>query len=159
MAECTFSCPNCHKQAAVQTYGGMSDIYSLNCTKCPTCVHIDLYDPTFSSLYMRFGDYTEGLDRKLESMLRPCECGGTFTAHAPYRCPNCLSAFTREDVIKLIDRRVGNPVMSKAVRAADYWKKRKDKPTWVDSLVRKMRIAQFILTQLAMVLRALVGRK
>jgi len=156
MAECTFSCPNCHKQAAVQTYGGMSDIYSLNCTKCPTCVHIDLYDPTFSSLYMRLGGYTEGLNRKLEMILKPCECGGTFSAQAPYRCPHCLAPFSRGEVVEFInDPHVGRPVMSRSVHAADYWEKRKDKLSWFDLLVTKVRVGQMVLAHWAMVLRSL----
>jgi hypothetical protein len=159
MADCTFTCPKCQKQAVVQTYGGMSDIYSMNCTKCPICVHIGLYDPSFSPLYMRFLGYTEELNKKLEAMLKPCECGGAFAANAPYRCPHCLAPFALEEIVTYIDRRVGHLVMSKAMPAVDCWKVQKNKPTRLDSIITKARISRVVVGQWALVLRGLLSKR
>jgi hypothetical protein len=125
----------------------MNDLYSLNCSKCPICVHIDIYDPTFSAQSWRYMGDDERLGKKLETMLKPCGCGGHFGIRAPYRCPRCLAPFSREEVTKHIDTRVGSLVMSKAVMGVDYWKEPKSEHTGVDTLVQFARIGQFFVGQ------------
>jgi hypothetical protein len=159
MAECTFSCPHCGKHSVVQTYGGMSGIYSMNCGQCPICIHVDIYDPHFSPVYLRYLGYTAQLEKAIEEMLNPCTCGGAFRAKAPYRCRHCSTPFSRDEVIKHIDRHVGYLVMDKAVDAKNFWKRPKEKLTPTDQLVKKARIGQVVASQWVTVLRALLRGK
>jgi hypothetical protein len=36
-----------------------------------------------------------------------CECGGTFSADAPYRCPNCSATYSEEELRDLEPTIVG----------------------------------------------------
>jgi hypothetical protein len=132
----------------------MSDIYSMNCDHCAVCVHIGLYDLNFTGSYMRYG-YTPALDRALEPILKSCKCGGRFRGDAPYRCPVCLSAFAREEVVKHIDQRVGFLIMSNSVPASEYWKDKKDKLAFSDRAFLRLRIFQSLIWQWSLVFKSM----
>jgi hypothetical protein len=94
----------------------MSDIYAeLHCEKCPTVMLVDTYsevaDQVGAEIYGKSGPKSkkeafsklESLFLRLAELIGQCHCGGTFSYHAPYRCPVCGNGITLEEIKQQIN--------------------------------------------------------
>ena len=87
MEKHSFTCPHCEKAYTISTYHiDFSDVNELRCCSCASTLSLNIYSPKHLKLYEKYGAYNENFVIELESMLKPCKCGGTFRFEAPYRC-------------------------------------------------------------------------
>lgn len=95
-------CESCGNKAGGELYHlGFSDISCMYCDSCPRVLLLTdrslLQQNGIEWPNLQAGD--KGWDyynrhllpayKKLESLFRPCDCGGSFRAWAPPRCPIC----------------------------------------------------------------------
>lgn len=105
--ETTYTCTACERDFIVEQYSYNGIEADLRCDKCGIAASFEVYDHRVMALAENVSRFNrERFISAIESHLRPCDCGGTFRANAPYRCPHCSAAFTREKLIAHVPSRL-----------------------------------------------------
>lgn len=97
-------------------HAGFSDLGFLYCDKDTTVLTFSSYDTQYQEIVGRIHPWVLAWDgrmdelRRVESKLRKCPCGGSFSFRNPLRCPVCGKAFSRpmsDDIFFVIlDKRI-----------------------------------------------------
>jgi hypothetical protein len=80
------ACPSCGIRLFRVDHSPFYDEWWLYCTRCPRHAEVSYYAPIVAKL-RRDG----AIESRIEALLRPCTCGGTFSFAASRRCPSCSS--------------------------------------------------------------------
>jgi ribosomal protein S27AE len=85
------SCPRCGARLFCAVHSPMCDDHRLYCQRCPRAVEIGYYDPVYDRAIQGLPDgYTwEQSMARVEPLLRPCTCGGRFSATDRRHCIAC----------------------------------------------------------------------
>lgn len=89
-------CPSCKVPIFQIVHSPFIEAWRIYCNRCPRSVEVSFYDEAVEPVWERFnatGD-REQLFREIESMLRPCDCGGAFKFEASRRCFLCHGVVT-----------------------------------------------------------------
>jgi hypothetical protein len=95
-------CKTCGVELEVKGkyHAGFSDLGFLYCDKDTTVLTFSSYDPQYQEIVGRIHPWVLAWDgkmgelRRVESRLRKCPCGGSFSFLNPLRCPVCRGAFS-----------------------------------------------------------------
>ncbi len=100
-----FTCPHCNNTYEILNYNiGFADAIELRCDRCPATLWVGLYDKEMNNFRKIDKEgYTEYDVEGIMSSLNPCDCGGLFDYHAPYRCKECNKEVDLDELIRQIN--------------------------------------------------------
>lgn len=107
MSNAAYTCVQCHTRNPINQVGGMSDTLLVRCERCGANGGISVYDDLLGRLESRHPSRSAAYAH-LGELLRPCNCGGAYSASAPARCVACArpvdpAAFHAETAVRWRD--------------------------------------------------------